>query len=120
MPSRLPRLRSLATAALAVTVPAALAVAAVAPAASARTGGPRNEFSQTNLVSNLTTVGAQIVDPNLVIVARASIDTYATSGFTAYLDYVKITITYTTTVGGNIVECNSYNNWTVTKSNPPT
>jgi uncharacterized protein (TIGR03118 family) len=65
MPSRLPRLRSLATAALAVTVPAALAVAAVAPAASARTHGPRNEFSQTNLVSDLTTVGAQIVDPNL-------------------------------------------------------
>ena len=65
MSSRLPRLRSLAIAALAVTVPAALAVATVAPAASARTHGPRNEFSQTNLVSNLTTVGAQIVDPNL-------------------------------------------------------
>jgi uncharacterized protein (TIGR03118 family) len=65
MSSRLPRFRSLAIAALAVTVPAALAVATVAPAASARTHGPRNEFSQTNLVSNLTTVGAQIVDPNL-------------------------------------------------------
>ena len=65
MPSRLPRLRSLTTAALAVAVPAALAVAAVAPAASARTGGARNQFSQTNLVSNLKTVGAQVVDPNL-------------------------------------------------------
>ena len=65
MPSRLPRLRSLATVALAVTVPAALAVAAVAPAASARTHGPPNQFSQTNLVSNLKTVGAQVVDPNL-------------------------------------------------------
>ena len=55
MSSRLPRLRSLVIAALAVTVPAALAVAAVAPAASAGTHGPRNEFSQTNLISNLTT-----------------------------------------------------------------
>jgi uncharacterized protein (TIGR03118 family) len=65
MSSRLPRLRTLATAALAVTIPAALAVAAVAPAASARTHRPENEFRQTNLVSDLKTVGAQIVDPNL-------------------------------------------------------
>jgi len=66
MSSRLPRFRSLATAALAVAVPAALAVAVMAPAASARTHGPRNEFRQTNLVSDLKTVGAQIVDPNLI------------------------------------------------------
>src|SRR6201985_3066995 len=65
MPSRWPRLRTLATAALAVTIPAALAVAAVAPAASARTHRPENEVRQTNLVSDLKTVGAQIVDPNL-------------------------------------------------------
>ncbi len=65
MSSRLPRLRSLATAALAVTVPAALAVAAVAPAASARIHGHDNEFRQTNLVSDLKTVGAQVVDANL-------------------------------------------------------
>ena len=65
MSSRLPRLRSLVTAALVVTVPAALAVAIAAPAASAGTGGPRNQFSQTNLISNLKTVGAQVVDPNL-------------------------------------------------------
>ena len=66
MSSRLPRLRSLAIAALAVTVPAALAVAIAAPAASARTHGHDNEFRQTNLISDLKTVGAQIVDPNLI------------------------------------------------------
>jgi uncharacterized protein (TIGR03118 family) len=65
MSSRLPKLRSFATAVLAVAVPAALAVSVAAPAASARTHGHDNEFSQTNLVSDLTTVGAQIVDPNL-------------------------------------------------------
>jgi uncharacterized protein (TIGR03118 family) len=65
MSSRLPRLRSLATAALAVAVPAALAVATVAPAASAGTHRPDNEFRQTNLVSDLGNVGAQVVDPNL-------------------------------------------------------
>ena len=65
MSSRLPRLRSIATGVLAVAVPAALAVAVAAPAASARTHGHDNEFRQTNLVSDLTTVGAQIVDPNL-------------------------------------------------------
>jgi uncharacterized protein (TIGR03118 family) len=65
MSSRLPRLRFFATGVLAVAVPAALAVAVAAPAASARTHGHDNEFSQTNLVSDLSTVGAQIVDPNL-------------------------------------------------------
>ena len=65
MSARLPRVRSFATAVLALAVPAALAVAVAAPAASARTHGPDNEFRQTNLVSDLTTVGAQIVDPNL-------------------------------------------------------
>ncbi|HWM95840.1 MAG TPA: TIGR03118 family protein [Streptosporangiaceae bacterium] len=65
MSSRLPRLRSIATGVLAVAVPAALAVAVAAPAASARTHGHDNEFRQTNLVSDLNTVGAQVVDPNL-------------------------------------------------------
>jgi len=65
MSARLPRLRSFTTAMLAVAVPAALAVAVAAPAASARTHGHDNEFRQTNLVSDLKTVGAQIVDPNL-------------------------------------------------------
>jgi uncharacterized protein (TIGR03118 family) len=65
MSSRLPRVRSFTTAVLAVAVPAALAVSVAAPAASARTHGHDNEFRQTNLVSDLNTVGAQIVDPNL-------------------------------------------------------
>ncbi len=66
MSSRLPRIRSFATGVLAVAIPAALAVATAAPAASARTNhGPENEFRQTNLVSDLNTVGAQVVDPNL-------------------------------------------------------
>src|SRR5256886_9816747 len=68
MSSTLSRFRSFATGVLAVAVPAALAVAAAAPAASARPHGhgPENEFRQTNLVCNLNTVGAQVVDPNLV------------------------------------------------------
>jgi uncharacterized protein (TIGR03118 family) len=65
MSSRLPRLRSFSAGVLAFAVPAALAVAVAAPAASARTHGHDNEFTQTNLVSDLSTVGAQIVDPNL-------------------------------------------------------
>jgi len=65
MSSRLPRFRSFAASVLAVAVPAALAVAVAAPAASARTHGHDNAFTQTNLVSDLKTVGAQVVDPNL-------------------------------------------------------
>jgi uncharacterized protein (TIGR03118 family) len=65
MSSRLPRFRSFAAAVIAVAVPAALAVAIAAPAASARTHGHDNEFSQTNLISDLSNVGAQVVDPNL-------------------------------------------------------
>jgi uncharacterized protein (TIGR03118 family) len=66
MSSRLPRLRSFATGVLAVAIPATLAVSVAAPAASARTHGHDNAFTQTNLVSDLKTVGAQVVDPNLV------------------------------------------------------
>ena len=65
MSSTLSRVRLFATGVLAVAVPAALAVAVAAPAASARTHGHDNEFRQTNLVSDLNTVGAQVVDPNL-------------------------------------------------------
>jgi uncharacterized protein (TIGR03118 family) len=49
---------------LAVAVPAAMAVAAAVPGASAQ--NMQNEFHQTNLVSDLGTVGAQVVDPDLV------------------------------------------------------
>jgi uncharacterized protein (TIGR03118 family) len=68
MSSTFLRLRTSAVGVLALAVPAALAVATAAPAASARTHshGPENEFRQTNLVSDLSTVGAQIVDPNLI------------------------------------------------------
>jgi len=60
------RLRSFAVSALAIAVPAALAAATAAPAASAQARhGPENEFRQTNLVSDLKTVGAQVVDPSL-------------------------------------------------------
>jgi uncharacterized protein (TIGR03118 family) len=64
MSSRFLRPRSLAVSMLAVAVPAALAVAAAVPGASAQ--AVQNEFHQTNLVSDLSTVGAQLVDPNLV------------------------------------------------------
>src|SRR5262249_41369490 len=67
MSSRFLRLRTSAVGVLAIAMPAALAVATAAPAASARTHGhgPDNEFRQTNLVSDLTTVKPQVVDPNL-------------------------------------------------------
>src|SRR6266581_2383579 len=55
MSSTLSRFRSFATGVLAVAVPSALP----------HGHGPENEFRQTNLVSNLNTVGAQVVDPNL-------------------------------------------------------
>jgi uncharacterized protein (TIGR03118 family) len=48
---------------LAVAVPAALAVAAAVPGASAQT--MQNAFHQTNLISDLSTVSAQVVDPSL-------------------------------------------------------
>jgi uncharacterized protein (TIGR03118 family) len=48
--------------ALAVAVPAAVAVAMTVPAHAA---GAANDFHQTNLISNRTDQGAQIVDPDL-------------------------------------------------------
>jgi uncharacterized protein (TIGR03118 family) len=53
----------LALGALAVAVPAAVAVAMTVPAHAAGAG---NDFHQTNLISNLGNVGAQVVDPGLV------------------------------------------------------
>jgi uncharacterized protein (TIGR03118 family) len=64
MSSRFLKPRSFAVSMLAVAVPAALAVAAAVPGASAQS--MQNEFHQTNLVSDLGTVGAQVVDPDLV------------------------------------------------------
>jgi uncharacterized protein (TIGR03118 family) len=64
MSSRLPRIRTFAVGILAVAIPAALAVAPAA-SASGRSHGPQNEFRQTNLVSDLSNVGAQVVDSNL-------------------------------------------------------
>jgi|SRR5579859_744013 len=65
MSSRFLRPRSFAVGLLAVAVPAALAVATAVPGASAMTFGAENEFHQTNLISDLATQGAQVVDPNL-------------------------------------------------------
>jgi uncharacterized protein (TIGR03118 family) len=64
MSSRFLKPRSLAVSMLAVAVPAAMAVAAAVPGASAQS--MQNDFHQTNLVSDLGTVGAQVVDPDLV------------------------------------------------------
>jgi uncharacterized protein (TIGR03118 family) len=61
MSSRFFRLRLFTVSMLAVAVPAALAAA---PGASARALAP-NAFHQTNLISDLGTVGAQVVDSNL-------------------------------------------------------
>lgn len=48
---------------LAVAVPAAVAVAVAIPGGSALASGLRNEFHQTNLISDLGNQGAQVVDP---------------------------------------------------------
>jgi uncharacterized protein (TIGR03118 family) len=46
-------------------VTAAAALATAAPGASALASGAENEFHQTNLISNRSDQGAQVVDPNL-------------------------------------------------------
>jgi uncharacterized protein (TIGR03118 family) len=63
--SRFFRPRSFALSLLAVAVPAAVAVATAAPGASAMAFGAENEFHQTNLISNRSDQGAQVVDRNL-------------------------------------------------------
>jgi uncharacterized protein (TIGR03118 family) len=61
MSSRLPRFRTLAAGVLALAIPAALAPVA---SASVRSHEPRNEFRQTNLVSDRSGA-AELTDPNL-------------------------------------------------------
>ena len=62
MSVRFSRPRSLAAGALAVAVPAAVALAVAVPGGAALASGPGNEFHQTNLISDLTNQGAQVVD----------------------------------------------------------
>ena len=64
MSARFFRRRRLVVGALAVAVPAAVAVAMAVPSGPALASGPGNEFHQTNLISNLATEGAQVVDKN--------------------------------------------------------
>src|SRR5438105_586058 len=64
MSSRFFRPRSFALGAFAVAVPAAVAVATAASGATAMSLGGGNEFHQTNLISNRSDQGAQVVDPN--------------------------------------------------------
>jgi uncharacterized protein (TIGR03118 family) len=66
MPSRFLRTRSLTVGALALAVPAALAAAVAIPSAPALAIDQGNGFQQTNLVSDLSNQGAQVVDPNLL------------------------------------------------------
>jgi uncharacterized protein (TIGR03118 family) len=57
--------RSVTVGALAAAVPAAVALAIAVPSGAALAAGPADEFHQTNLISNLSNQGAQVVDPNL-------------------------------------------------------
>jgi uncharacterized protein (TIGR03118 family) len=56
---------SLAAGLFAVAVPATVATAAVVPSGTAPAFTAKNDFHQTNLISNRTDQGAQVVDPNL-------------------------------------------------------
>ena len=61
------RRRRLVVGALAVVVPAAVAVAMAVQSGPALAFGPGNEFHQTNLISDLSTVGAQVVDKDALL-----------------------------------------------------
>ena len=65
MSSRLVRKRPFAVGLFAVAVPAAMAIAAAVPGGSALASGAENRFHQTNLISDLSNQGAQVVDKNL-------------------------------------------------------
>jgi uncharacterized protein (TIGR03118 family) len=65
MPSRFLRPRSFAVGVLAVALPAAVALATAIPSGSALASSAENEFHQTNLISDLTNQGAQVVDKDL-------------------------------------------------------
>jgi uncharacterized protein (TIGR03118 family) len=62
MSSRFFRPRSFAVGMLAAAVPAAVAVAVAVPGLPAQAAGPQNDFHQTNLISNRSDQGAQVVD----------------------------------------------------------
>lgn len=70
-------------------------------------------------VSGLSLTPSQVQGGNLVVKLRTTRSTGATNpDFTVYVDYVRVTLTYSHTVISSVSECNVSNNWTATKLNP--
>lgn len=69
-------------------------------------------------VSNLTP--ADLNHPGFALRIRATRGNTVSSNpdFSALVDYVKLTATYATHTGGEVVECNPHNNWSATKAVP--
>jgi hypothetical protein len=69
-------------------------------------------------ISSLTPVDVNSSSFLVRVRATRGATTTPNSDFSAFLDYVSLTATYGTTTGGNLAECNPYNNWSATKLNP--
>jgi hypothetical protein len=83
---------------------------------------PTTATTQTQTLTGLSLSPSDLSDANFKIRVRAT-RTSGTNGggnpdFTAYLDFVRVTITYDDPFDVSIPECNQANNWTATKLVP--
>lgn len=83
---------------------------------------PTTAITQTQTLTGLSLAPANLTDANFAVRARAT-RTNGTGGggnpdFTAYLDFVRVTVTYSDPYDVSVTECNQANNWTATKLVP--
>src|SRR5262249_32687034 len=87
-------------------------------AESVDTSPPTTATVQSQTLTGLALGPTAVNDANLRVNVRATRTPGTTGGgnpdFTASIDSVRVTVTYTEDVNVNLPECNPYNNWTAT------
>jgi hypothetical protein len=80
---------------------------------------PTSLTTRTQTLSGLSLSPAALANGNFYVRVRATRETGSNNtDFTASLDDVHVTLTYSETENSAIEECNGWNNWTATKLNP--
>ncbi len=80
---------------------------------------PTSATTRTQTLTGLSLSAADLADGNFVVKVRSTRTTgNSNPAFTAYVDFVRVTVSYTESIDSAVAECNGSNNWTATKLNP--
>jgi hypothetical protein len=83
------------------------------------TAAPIVATTRTQTLTGLSLAASSLAGGNLVVKLRITRNAGASNpDFTALVDFVRVTVTFTESVAISVDECNGANNWTATKLNP--